>query len=289
MKPSPPAVTPELANSPRSAPGADISGSRFALILTIFGPLIVVTAGTFTMWVSGPLWSDQKVIPAVLSRWTPLLLRGFGVDIALLSASMLLGTAFGLLLGFASLSRRKMFRTGIMLLVQLLRNSPGLVVLFFVVFALPFKFVIFGLTVNFPGWAKVIFSFSIKISANVAECLRGSALSVGRGQWDAAAALGLTDRQVFWSVVFPQIIPRMTPPWLNVVAIFLAAVPTASLVGIYDAVSYAELAIKAEQKFELILPMYLYVISWFFAAGYALHEFTHVRERLRPRFANRTK
>jgi polar amino acid transport system permease protein len=279
MTPAPVATLTSAGKGARPAPGGASINRHFHPILETFAPLIVVAAGTLAIWLSGPMWANQNSVLAMLSKWTPLLLRGFAVDIALLSGSIFVGTAAGLLLGLALLSRNRAIRASLMLLVQLLRNSPGLVVLFFVVFALPFRLEIFGIVVPFPGWAKVIFSFSIKISANVAECVRGSALSISKGQWQAGSALGLTHRQIFWNIIFPQCIPIMTPPWLNVVAIFLAAVPTASLVGIYDAVSYAELAIKAEQTFELILPIYLYIISWFFAVGYALHEFTTWREK----------
>lgn len=259
------------------APGTKLPAEtpgKYREALRIFGPLAMVVAGTFAIWASGLVWPNQMGLLGILAKWTPLLLKGFGVDLVILVASMLIGSVLGLLFGLALLSERKAARSAIMPLVQLLRNSPGIVFLFFVSFALPFKFVVFGLTIPFPGWAKVVFSFSLKISASVAEILRGSVTSIAAGQWDGGAALGLTKRRVFWLVIFPQCIPRMIPPWLNVVAIFLAAVPMASLVGIYDAVSYAGLAIKAEQKPELIIPIYLYIISWFFAVGYALHEFT---------------
>ena len=235
-------------------------------------PLVIVATATLGIWVSQGIWPDEKAVLAVIGKWTPLLLQGFAVDLAILIGSMVCGTVLGLAIGLALLSPNRMVRWPVMPLVQLLRNSPGLVFLFFVAFALPFKFTIFGMVIPFPGWVKVVFSFSLKISASVAEILRGAVQSIGKGQSEAASALGMSRRQAFWLVILPQCLPRMVPPWMNVVAIFLAAVPMASLVGIYDAVSYASLAIKAEQRPELIIPFYGYITAWFFATGYALHE-----------------
>jgi len=242
-------------------------------------PLGIVTASTIGVLLSARLWPESAAILPVLGKWTPLLLKGFAVDLAILSASMFFGTVLGVLLGLALLSRSAFVRWSIVPVVQLLRNSPGLVFLFFVAFALPFKFTLFGLIVPFPGWAKIIFSFALKISASVAEVFRGAVLSIDKGQWEAATALGLSRSQTFKLVIVPQCMPRMLPPWMNIVAIFLAAVPLASLIGIYDAVTYAGLAIKAEQRPDLIIPIYAYVTVWFFAVGYALHELTLALEK----------
>ncbi|CDX19238.1 membrane hypothetical protein [Mesorhizobium plurifarium] len=244
-----------------------------------FAPLGIAAVGTAGVLLSSRLWPESGAMPPVLGKWTPLLLKGFAVDLAILSASMVLGTFLGLILGLALLSRSRLVRWPVLPLVQLLRNSPGLVFLFFVAFALPFKFTFFGLVVPFPGWSKVIFSFALKISASVAEILCGAVQSIGKGQWEAAAALGLSRGQTLKLIIVPQCLPRMLPPWMNIVAIFLAAVPMASLVGVYDAVTYAGLAIKAEQRADLIIPVYAYATAWFFAIGYLLHQITIAAEK----------
>jgi len=78
----------------------------------------------------------------------------------------------------------------------------------------------------------------------------------------------------FRLIILPQCVRRMAPPWMNVAAIFFTAVPVASLVGIYDAVAYAGLALRAEGNSTLIIPIYTYVLTWFFGVAYALQGLT---------------
>jgi polar amino acid transport system permease protein len=78
----------------------------------------------------------------------------------------------------------------------------------------------------------------------------------------------------------------MVPPWMNIMALFFTVVPIASLVGVYDAVNYAGLAINSEGTPALIMPIYLYVLAWFYCVAYMLQEFTRNLE-VRTREKNR--
>ena len=253
-------------------------------ILKVTAPALVTAAASITLYMTGYLkgfdWlREYSPILGAISEWTPSLARGFLVDVLLTVASGLIGTVLGGFAGYASLSKLDWLRRITWFAVQLLRNTPGLVLLFAVAFTLPFEINIGSLTIPFPAEAKVIFCFSLKIAANVAEIVRGAVNSTPDGQWEAGAAVGLSRFRIFQLVILPQCVPRMIPPWMNTMALFFTVVPIASLVGVYDAVNYAGLAINSEGSSKLIMPMYLYVLTWFFSVAYVLQELTKVLEK----------
>jgi general L-amino acid transport system permease protein len=76
-----------------------------------------------------------------------------------------------------------------------------------------------GMTLT-PEFAALLFGLVIYTSGFIAEVVRSGIQSVGRGQWEAAGALGLKSTLVLRLVVLPQalrvIIPPMTSQYLNI-------------------------------------------------------------------------
>src|SRR4029453_7139346 len=97
----------------------------------------------------------------VLMRWMPLLLWGFAFNILISIMAMAVGTAAGLPVGIAQLSRFALVRVCARIVTQLFRNSPWLVLLFLCMFLIPFESRLFGcracepgsLTGQKPSWA----------------------------------------------------------------------------------------------------------------------------------------
>lgn len=250
----------------------------------IAGPAVVTVGVSVALYLTGYVggfdWlrSHSRVL-GVIAEWTPSLARGFLMDVVLTVASGLIGTVLGGVVGYASLSKSANLRRVTSFAIQFLRNTPGLVFLFAVAFTTPYQFEIGGATIPFPAEAKVIFCFSLKISANVAEIVRGAVNATSVGQWEAGATIGLSRFKIFRLIILPQCLPRMLPPWMNIMALFFTVVPIASLVGVYDAVTYADLAISSEGSSTLIMPIYLYVLTWFFSTAYVLQESTRFLEK----------
>jgi polar amino acid transport system permease protein len=110
----------------------------------------------------------------LLIKWTPLLAKGFGFNLLISALAMALGTAAGLLLGFARISLLAPVRGTSWIVVQFFRNSPWLVLLFFVMFLMPFELHFGGVTVPFPDWIKATLGLVLSIMANFAEIVRGA-------------------------------------------------------------------------------------------------------------------
>ena len=220
----------------------------------------------------------------LLLKWTPLLAEGFGYNLLISAMAMLVGTVAGLLLGFARISLIPKVRGTSWVVVQFFRNSPWLVLLFFVMFLMPFEFRLGGVTIPFPDWIKATLGLSLPIMANFAEIVRGAIQSIPTAQWDAARSLAFSRRQIIWQILLPQCMKRMLPPWMNWYAILTMATTVASIVGVSEVMTVTGRVTAAEGRTDLLIPIYSYVLLWFFIYCYPIALWT---KRLELRYAER--
>ncbi len=222
---------------------------------------------------------------AVLVRWSPLLLHGFGFNILISFLSMAIGTILGAFLGLGLVSLSRPVRAGAWSLTQFFRNAPWLVLLFFMIFMLPFHIQIGPISINLPDWVKAVIGLALPVMANVSEIVRGGVQSIHPGQWEAAESLGFTRTQQLWQIVLPQCVKRMIPPWMNLYAILTMATTLASIVGVNEIVTLASQVQAAEGgRTDLLAPLYGYVLLLFFLYSYPIARMT---QRLERRYAVR--
>ena len=190
-----------------------------------------------------------------------------------------IGTVLGLWLGLAQLSRHAWARRLAWLTTQLFRNSPWLVLLFYFMLLLPFQVKLFGWNVPLAGWVKATFALSLPIMANVAEIVRGAVNSIPTAQWESAESLAFTRRQTMWMIILPQCLTRMLPPWMNWYQLLAMATPLISILGINDCLRLTRDALAAEGRSEYLIPMYLWIMTWFFIYCYPIARWTQRLER----------
>ncbi len=219
---------------------------------------------------------------ATLLHWAPLVFHGFLLNLLVSVLSMALGTGLGTLLGLGACSLLAPVRRAAWLVIQFFRNAPWLVLLFFCMFLLPFEIRLFGLVLPLPDWVKATIGLGLPVMANVAEIVRGAVQSIDKGQWETATALGLTRLQTWRLVILPQCVKRMLPPWMSLYAVLTMATPLISVVGIQDAMAMVRAALSADGRPELLVPMYLMLLSWFFLYCYPVARWT---QRLERRYA----
>jgi polar amino acid transport system permease protein len=198
--------------------------------------------------------------------------------------AMTLGTAAGVVLGLARISRHAPARGVSWVVVQFFRNAPWLVLLFFVMYLVPFEFHVRGVTLPFPDWIKASLGLALPVMANMAEIVRGAVQSIPTGQWEAARSLAFSRRQTLWMIILPQCIKRMLPPWMNWYAILTMATTLASIVGVAEMMTLTGRITAAESRTDLLIPIYAYVLLWFFAYCYPIARWTR---RLEARYAER--
>jgi len=151
----------------------------------------------------------------VLMSAIPALLRGLWNTILLGMMSIVIGVPLGLIISLVRLYAPKPFRLLAVGYIDILRATPVLVVLILIYYALPF------LGVRLSSWASAVIAFSIVMAAYSAEVFRSGIESVSRGQFEAAAALGLPFIVTLYKVVLPQAVRIVIPPMTsNCVSMF---------------------------------------------------------------------
>lgn len=231
---------------------------------------------------------NQTIIQTLI-KWTPLMLLGapgefggFILNIVVSFIAMGLGTFLGLWLGIGQVSPNNAIRRVCWAITQIFRNSPWLVLLFYFMLLLPFTVEIFGTTYDIPGWTKATFALSLPIMANVSEIVRGAIASIPTGQWESAESLAFSRTQTMWQIILPQCAKRMIPPWMNWYCILTMSTPLISILGVNDGMTLTKDALAAEGRSEYLIPMYLWLMSWFFIYSYPIAQWTR---RLEARFA----
>jgi polar amino acid transport system permease protein len=243
----------------------------------VLAGIILFSAAAAHGATGGPIHAS---VLAILARWTPLLLRGFGMNILISFLSMAIGTVLGAFLGLGLISPATPLRSVSWAVTQFFRNAPWLVLLFFMIFLLPFKMHLGPVTLNLPGWLKAVIGLALPVMANVAEIVRGGVRSIPPGQWEAAESLGFSRRQQLWTIILPQSVKRMLPPWMNLYAILTTSTTLASIVGVNEVVTLAGQVLAAEgSRPALLAPIYAYILLMFFAYTYPIAWATQRLER----------
>ncbi|NKN39299.1 amino acid ABC transporter permease [Agrobacterium sp. a22-2] len=142
----------------------------------------------------------------VLWSSLPALLRGLWNTLILGVLSIIAGVSFGLVIGLVRLYGPKPLRYITVGYIDIFRAAPVLVVLILIYYALPF------VGIRLSSWSSAVIAFSMVMAAYSAEVFRSGIESVPRGQFEAAAALGLPFMVTLRKVVLPQAMRIVIPP-----------------------------------------------------------------------------
>lgn len=151
---------------------------------------------------------------AVLAQW-PLLLRGVAWTVGLTVVSAVLGVALGVACAWVRAYGRGALYAAVGTYVELIRNTPFIVQLFFVYFGLPAA----GVRLS-PEAASVI-AMVINLSAYATEIIRAGIAATPRGQIEAAHSLALTPAQTFVRVVLPPALRKVWPALVSQIIIVM--------------------------------------------------------------------
>ncbi len=151
---------------------------------------------------------------AVLGQW-PLLVKGVAWTVALTGVSATVGLAVGIACAWARVHGPLGLRWAVGAYVELIRNTPFIVQLFFIFFGLPAA----GLRLS-PEVASVV-AMVVNLSAYAAEIVRAGIQATPRGQVEAAMSLALAPAQVFLRVVLPPALKKVWPALVSQIIIVM--------------------------------------------------------------------
>ena len=157
-----------------------------------------------------------------------LLARGVAVTLGLTAVSTLLGGLVGIGGASIAVAGPKWARWVVATYVELIRNTPFIVQLFFIFFGLP------SLGIHIDEVQAAILAMTVNLGAYAIEIVRAGIDSIPRGQVQAAQALGLHGRQVFRYVVLPQAVANVFPALLSQVLIVMLGSAVVSQISVPD-------------------------------------------------------
>jgi polar amino acid transport system permease protein len=185
----------------------------------------------------------------------PSLLWGCLGTIGLALAGMALAILIGLVGVVARESHFKPLRVAIIAFVELIRNTPFLVQLYFLFFALP------GLGLMLNPTVSAIIALGVNGGAYAIEIIRGGVQSINKGQVEAGFALGLHRFQIFRHVVLTPAMRAIFPALASQFIMLALTTSVASSISAYELTSVAKViesnTFKSFEVFGTITIMYL--------------------------------
>lgn len=202
----------------------------------------------------------------VVLEHLPALLWGCVGTLALALSGMALAMVIGIGGVLTRGSRFALLREATKAFVEIIRNTPFLVQIFFLFFALP------GLGLRLSPTATAIIALGINGGAYAIEIIRGGVQSIAKGQTEAGLALGLHRGQVFRLIVLKPALRAIYPALTGQFILLTLTTSICSSVSAYELTSVAQ-RIESDtfRSFEVyftITVMYL-IISWMMMTGFA--------------------
>lgn len=174
--------------------------------------------------------------------------------------------------------------------ILIMRGTPLMLQVIVVYYALPYIRMIEGL----PDFLKnmlsgidvasddfmfgaVLTAFVLNYAAYFAEIFRGGIEAMPKGQYEAAAALGMTRPQTFFRIILPQVIKKIVPASSNEV---ITLVKDTSLANV---VAYAEITLKAKQQmmnYSSLIPLFIAGVFYFAMAMVLTFLFSFIEKKL---------
>lgn len=155
------------------------------------------------------------------------LMQGLGVTLQITVISLVLMLVIGLTTALLRMSSSWAGRGVARVYMELIRNSPLLIQIFFIYFVVAPILGISGF------WAAVI-ALSLFEGAYASEIFRAGITSIDKGQWEAAKSLGMPPGPMYRRIILPQAIRRVLPPLTSQAVSLIKDSALVSTVAILD-------------------------------------------------------
>ena len=138
------------------------------------------------------------------------ILKGLLVTVEISAFSLLFGTALGAVICYLRMRKNGVIRTLAGVYIAVLRGTPVLMLLLLLYYGVLAR-------AGFAPVVVAVITFSLNVSAHVAELLRASILAADPGQAEAARTLGFSRTQTFRLITFPQVLSIARPVYQSLI------------------------------------------------------------------------
>jgi len=183
----------------------------------------------------------------VFAAW-PLLLQGTWTTIQLSLTATVLGLAVAIFGAWAKTSGPQALRWVVNAYIELIRNTPFLVQLFFFFFALP------ALGLRWSAHSAALVAMVVNLGAYATEILRAGIESIPRGQIEAGLALNLKRHQVFRYIILKPALKAIYPALTSQFILLMLSSAVVSAISADDLTSVAaNLQSQTFRSFEIYI------------------------------------
>ena len=214
----------------------------------------------------------------MLTTVTLSLLEGFLGTLKLFTLTLLFSLPLGLIISFGSMNKNPVVRVPIRFIIWVVRGTP-LMLQLLIFFYGPGIF----LGVNLWGsgdsgrFTAALVAFVFNYACYFSEIFRGGIQSIPKGQYEAAAVLGLTKSQTFFKIVLLQVVKRIVPPISNEVITLVKDTSLARVIAFYEIIWEGERFIKSAG---IIWPLFYTGVFYLVFSGMLTLVFAYIEKRL---------
>lgn len=191
-----------------------------------------------------------------------ILLKGLWVTLEVAVVAIILSFIIGIVLGILRYSKVPVLSQLATFYIEVVRNIPLLVVIFFAFNTLMDKFDSLVMI--------VIFGMTVFTSALIAEIVRSGLNSVPIGQIEAARAQGMSYTQTLIHIILPQALKRMIPPLVGQFVTLIKDTSLAAAITLPELLHEAKLIYSNPSYVNATIPILLLVALIYFVVNYSL-------------------
>ena len=235
----------------------------------------ILVLGAFFVLMLGGCFGLSKIDP---DYW-----GGLPLTVILTLFGMTASTPLGILLALGRRSKMSAVRMLCIGYIELVRGVPLITVLFVASFIFP---LILPPGFRIDAFWRIVIGIVLFQAAYMAETIRGGLQTIPKGQYEAAASLGLSKYQIYTSVILPQALVTVIPAFVNNLLSTFMDTSLVTIVSMYDLTGSLRLALGDPNWRNFFLEGYLFIAIIYFvfsldtASGWK-NVFSAVKNRLR--------
>ena len=207
------------------------------------------------------------------------IIQGLGVTIGISILSVLLSMIFGTVMGMIMTSHSRIVRFLTRLYLEFIRIMPQLVLLFIVYFGLARNF-----NINISGETSAIIVFTLWGTAEMGDLVRGAITSLPKHQFESGQALGLTNVQLYYHIIIPQVLRRLLPQAINLVTRMIKTTSLVVLIGVVEVTKVGQQIIDSNRLTIPTASFWIYgtILVLYFAVCFPISKLsTHLEKHWR--------
>lgn len=190
------------------------------------------------------------------------LLMGLGVTVLISIFSGVFSFIIGSILGIIRYSKIKYISLIVGIIIDILRNLPLLLIIFFTYFGLPN----FGFKPD--TILAAILAMTVFESAMIAEIIRSGIQAVSKGQMEGARASGMSYLQAMWHIILPQAYKKMIPAMVSQFISLIKDTSLATIIVVPELMQHAQIIYG--QNANYIIPMFVAMSVMYFVVCFGL-------------------